>query len=129
MNSALKAPATACGKSRVTNGSAVLPGVDGRSMTARRYRDLIQALTAEQEGPLTTALELQIRAAAAMQVHVEEMTARMARGEPVAAEEMSRAANGAVRALAALRPRAPARKQSTTAGLTGYLAKRQPEVA
>ena len=29
------------GRSRVTNGSAILPGVDGRSVWARRFRDLM----------------------------------------------------------------------------------------
>lgn len=99
-----------CGRSRVTNGSASLPGVDGRSVTARRYRDLVEALTLEQPTPMTEATRLQIRAAASMQVHVEDLTARMARGETVPAEEMTRAANGAIRALSALNRRQPSRR-------------------
>ena len=99
-----------CGRSRVTNGSASLPGVDGRSVTARRYRDLVEALTLEQPAPMTEATRLQIRAAASMQVHVEDLTARMARGETVPAEEMTRAANGAIRALSSLNRRQPSRR-------------------
>lgn len=125
---ALASPST---RSRITNGSAMLPGVDGRSGTARRFRDLVEALTREHVGTLTEAARLQIRAAASMQVHVEEMTARMANGEHVSAEEMTRAANGAIRALASLKGKAPAKRrgQGSTAGLSTYLSARQPEGA
>ena len=37
-------------RSRVTNGSALLPGVDGRSTWVRRTRDLIQAHTSDLGG-------------------------------------------------------------------------------
>ena len=113
-------------RSRVTNGSVVLSGIDGRSSSARRFRDLIEALTSEAPAPLTEAMRLQIRAAASMQAHVEDLTARMVRGEPVSAEDMSRAANGAIRALASLSRRGSARKRPSTAGLTSYLSGRPP---
>lgn len=118
-------------RSRITNGSAMLPGVDGRSRTARRFRDLVEGLEADQPAAMTEALRLQVRAAASMQVHVEDLTARMARGEHVSAEEMTRAANGAIRALAALRPRAPAgRRRGSSSGLAAYLSRsRPPEVS
>lgn len=112
------------GRSRVTNGSASLPGVDGRSATARRYRDLIEALISEQPHPVSEAVKLQVRAAASMQVHVEDLTARMTRGEPVPAEEMTRAANGAIRALASLSRRQPVRKRASGAAVASYLQNR-----
>lgn len=111
-------------RSRVTNGSVVLSGIDGRSSSARRFRDLIEALTLEAPVPMTEAMRLQIRAAASMQAHVEDLTARMIRGEPVSSEEMTRATNGAIRALATLSRRAPARKRPSAAGLTSYLSGR-----
>ncbi len=40
----------ATGASAVTNGSELLPGVDGRSPTARRYRDICAALAADRGG-------------------------------------------------------------------------------
>lgn len=112
-------------RSRVTNGSVMLSGVDGRSASARRFRDLVEALSLEAPAPITEAMRLQIRAAASMQAHVEDLTARMVRGEPVSAEEMTRAANGAIRALASLSRRVPVRKRSSAAGLTNYLSGRQ----
>jgi len=38
------------GRSKVTNGSRLLPDVDGRTVRARRMRDLIQAHTADLGG-------------------------------------------------------------------------------
>jgi hypothetical protein len=37
-------------RSRVTNGSDVLPDIDGRTIIARRYRDVLAALVADQGG-------------------------------------------------------------------------------
>ncbi len=35
-------------RSRITNGSKMLPDVDGRSTVARRYRDISSAIVADQ---------------------------------------------------------------------------------
>lgn len=114
-------------RSRISNRSSLLAGVDGRSALARRYRDLVAALAAEMGGSLGEAEVLQVRAAASMTLHVEELTARIIRGEPVDSEEMTRAGNGAMRALSALR-RKTARKAGPT--VADYLqAKRALEVA
>ena len=40
-------------RSAVTNGSKLLVGIDGRSPTARRFRDLVEAYSAEIGGELT----------------------------------------------------------------------------
>jgi hypothetical protein len=37
-------------RSRVSNGRDILPGIDGRSPTARRYRDVLSALVVDQGG-------------------------------------------------------------------------------
>ncbi len=110
-------------RSRITNRSSLLAGVDGRSALARRYRDLVAAFTAEMGGPLGEAEVLQVRAAASMMLHVEELTARIIRGERVDSEEMTRAGNGATRALAALRRRKPAKPRS--ASVADYLSQRK----
>jgi hypothetical protein len=38
------------GRSRITNGKDLLPGVDGRSLVARRYRDISSAILTDQGG-------------------------------------------------------------------------------
>lgn len=126
VSSAALASKSSSHRSRITNGSAMLAGVDGRSTTARRFRDLVEALTAEQPKPLTEAVRLQIRTAASLQVHVEELTSRMARGEVVSAEEMTRAANGAIRALSSLNRRQPTRRRASGSAVASYLSSRAP---
>lgn len=90
-------------RDRVSNGADLLPGVDGRCVAARRFRGLIVELEAEAGPGLTAAQRLQIRTVAMMQLHAEELTAKSVRGEPVDAEQLTRAVNGALRALRGLR--------------------------
>lgn len=116
------APPSTTNRSRITNGKALLAGVNGCSAMARRYRDLVCLLSAEIGGDLGEAESLQVKAAASLQLHVEDLTARVVRGEPVDPEAMTRAANGAMRALAALRRRKAARRPAGRVGLTDYLA-------
>jgi hypothetical protein len=72
-------------RSRVTNGSDVLPGVDGRTMIARRFYDVLQSLIADQAGlDRCSEAKLQlIRRFAASAVMAEELEAKLARGEQI----------------------------------------------
>jgi hypothetical protein len=72
-------------RSRVTNGKEVLPGVDGRSLIARRYRDIIAAITVDQNGAghLSEARQQLIRRFAAASVLAEAMEARLANGQQI----------------------------------------------
>jgi hypothetical protein len=72
-------------KSRVTNGSDVLPNVDGRTALARRYRDIACALVADAGGEdkcSETKIQL-IRRFSAAAVLAESMEARLANGEQI----------------------------------------------
>jgi len=106
----------------------MLAGVNGRSAQARRYRDLIDGLTEELGGGLTESERLLVRNAATLQLHAEELTAAMVRGEPVDPEVLSRATNGATRALTALRRQKAARKPARSA-LADILAARKGQAA
>jgi hypothetical protein len=97
-------------RSAVTNGTRVLPGVDGRSPGARRYHDIVTDLSAEVGGPLSAAESLMVRNAATLQIAAEDLAAAQARGEPIDPDALARAANGAVRALAALKRLRPPQK-------------------
>lgn len=89
----------AASRSRVTNGSDVLPGVDLRSATARRYRDLFEALCVDQGGAdrLSEARLQLIRRFCAASVLAEAMEARLAAGERVDVTEFCTLASTAVR--------------------------------
>jgi len=73
-------------RSKVTNGSALLPDVvDGRSATARRYRDLVEALTADQGGAdqCSESRRQLIRRFASVSVLCEQAEAKLAAGEEI----------------------------------------------
>lgn len=76
-------------RSRVTNGSAVLPGVDGRSTWVRRLRDLIEQHVSDLGGDLAVSESERslVRRAATLTVELERLEARFAvAGEASAAD-------------------------------------------
>ncbi len=82
------APKRTCGarkptaRSRVTNGVDVLPDIDGRSVIARRYRDISSALASDHPDHSEVMGQL-IRRFAAAAVLAEQLEARLARGEKI----------------------------------------------
>jgi hypothetical protein len=85
------APRLPAARSRITNGAELLAGVDGRSATARRYRDIAGAIIADQGGldRLSETRVQLIRRFAAASVIAEQMEARLANGEAVDVAEHS----------------------------------------
>jgi hypothetical protein len=71
------------GRSRVGNGSELLSGIDGRSATYRRFRDLVADIAGDLGGvDRLSELERQlIRRAAMLSAECEKMEAAAARGE------------------------------------------------
>jgi hypothetical protein len=71
------------GRSRVTNGSKLLPLSDGRSATARRFRDLYEDISADLGGVamLSEGQKQLIRRAAMLSAECERMEAMAARND------------------------------------------------
>ncbi len=71
------------GRSRVTNGSKLLPLADGRSVTARRFKDLVEFICADLGGAdqLSEGERQLVRRAAALSAECERQEALWARGE------------------------------------------------
>ena len=71
--------ATRCAtiRAKVSNGSKLLTGVDGRSAAARRFRDLIAEMTAEAGGDATLSASErgEIRHAAALIMRLDQICA------------------------------------------------------
>jgi hypothetical protein len=89
-------------RSRISNGTALLPSGDGRSSYARRLRDLIQAHEAELGGQLTSGQHALVRRAAALQVELERIEDTFAAHDgvaPVALIETYQRAAGSLRRL------------------------------
>jgi hypothetical protein len=113
-------------RSRVTNGTRMLEGVDGRSPTARRYRDLVESFTHDLGGmaQLSEADRSLVRQAATLTVRSEQLQAAIVRGEPVDPDELIRLTNTTRRTLAGIR-----RKEPPKETLSDYLARKQGAVA
>jgi hypothetical protein len=77
----------------------VLPDVDGRSIIARRYRDIVAGLVSDQGGAehLSEARLHLIRRVSAASVLAEQMEARIARGEQINIQEYSMLVSTTVR--------------------------------
>jgi hypothetical protein len=88
-------------KSRVTNGSALLPGVDGRSAWIRRCKDIIASHIADLGGEdnCSSAERSIIRRASVMTVELERFEAKFA----VAGEAAERDLDLYIRAAGNLR--------------------------
>ena len=71
------------GRSRVGNGAKLLPATDGRSMTARRFKDLVMDISLDLGGLdiLSEAQKQLIRRAAMLSAECERHEALSARGE------------------------------------------------
>ena len=78
-------------RSRVSNGKDILPDVDGRSLIARRYRDISFAIFADAGGieQCSEARQQLIRRFAACSVIAESMEAELANGKPINIAEHS----------------------------------------
>src|SRR5262245_35092729 len=72
-------------RSRITNGKDVLPGIDGRSLIARRYRDICNAIIVDQGGlsQCSESRQQLIRRFAAAAVLAEHEEAKLASGEQI----------------------------------------------
>lgn len=86
--SALRKPVDQAKKarSRVTNGAVLfVEQVDGRSPVARRYRDILSAVLADQGGEdsCSEIMKQLARRFAALSIQAESMEAALAAGSPV----------------------------------------------
>ncbi|WP_298106320.1 hypothetical protein [Bradyrhizobium sp.] len=97
-------------RSRVTNGTRLLVGVDGRSPNARRFRDLVRAYEAEFESVTEVDRNL-IRQAALLALKSEQLQAAVVRGDRVDTETITNLAGQLRRTLADMKRKA----ETTTA--------------
>jgi hypothetical protein len=77
-------------KSRITNGSALLPGVDGRSPWVRRCKDVIAAHLSDLGGVdnCSAAERSIIRRASVLTVELEQLEARFATAGEASTEDL-----------------------------------------
>jgi len=78
------------GRSRITNGSAFLPGIDGRSAWIRRAKDVIRAHLVDLGGEdnASAAERSIIRRAAVLTVELERLETKFALAQEASPEEL-----------------------------------------
>ena len=108
-------------RAKVTNGSKMVAGLDGRSAVARRFRDLQISYADDLGGAsvLTEAQRTLIAQTATLQVQAERVQAAVLRGEIVDSEQLTRLANSVARNLVRLGIK---RQRRDTPTLAEYLA-------
>ena len=91
---------------RRTRGGTELPRIDHRSVTARRFRALIDGFERDLGGgPLSVDDQTLIKQAAHLVLANERLQAEIASGQPVDADALVRVNSEARRAVSALRAR------------------------
>jgi hypothetical protein len=110
-------------RSAVTNDPLMLRGVDGRSVVARRYRDVAIALADDLGGQdkLSEPSKILVRQAAALTVQVESLQSKIVAGEDVDLEQLTRLSNVLGRTLQRLGLRKP--RARPTSPLAEHFAK------
>jgi hypothetical protein len=125
-----KPPATCAGtRSAVTNGTRLHSHVDGRTVAARRFRDLVAAFEAEIGGTLSPIERGLVRSAASLQLQAEIMQAAIVRGEAIDPEMLIRLTGSSRRILQAISAKAAKRKPTGSDALKEHLAMRARERA
>jgi hypothetical protein len=114
-------------RSRVTNGSKLVVGLDGRSAEARRYRDLVIGYADDLGGAdrITEAQRALIGQVATLQIQSERVQAAVLRGEQVNLEQLTRLANASTRILSRLGLKRE--RSDATPDLAAYLAANHAE--
>ncbi len=95
-------------RSAISNGTRLLDGVDGRSASGRRFRDLIRDFS-EPFGGLKTLREgdrVLVKQAAALVLRAESMQADIVSGEAVDHDSLIRLSSEARRILSSIKRRA-----------------------
>jgi hypothetical protein len=120
--SMFKAPPPPQFRTRKGTGAVVLTGVDGRSLMARRFREVSAAMAADLGGDLTEAQRHLVARAATLICWCEEREAELARGEQFDVSQYGAVTNALRRLLDTLGIERRAR--DVTPSLVDYLRQR-----
>lgn len=87
------------GRSRIGNGKDLLPGVNGRSVTMRRYREILGQLFSDMGGSPSEAKSIIAKRSATLAIWCEQVEADMANGADIDIGEFTTATNALRRLL------------------------------
>lgn len=118
----MKAPPPPQFSTRKGTGAIVLAGVDGRSMMARRFREITATIESDLGGDLSEAQRHLVARAATLACWCEERETELAQGQDFDASQYATIANALRRLLADLGLERKAR--DVTPSLQSYIAGR-----
>ena len=113
---------------RQTKAGIALPRTDHRTVSAMRYRALLDSYTAELGGRLTEPEKALVQQIAAMQLRIEQLQAEIVEGRDVDADQIIRLSSEHRRLLTALRGKA-AKNKPAGPTLAEYVARKAAEKA
>lgn len=114
-------------RTRVGNGSAVLDGVDGRSVVFRRYREILAQLTSDMGGDPSEAQQQIARRAAMLAIWCEGEDTKAAKGQAIDIGAYTTASNSLRRLLESIGLERRARNVTPT--IKEYMARKAAEKA
>jgi hypothetical protein len=119
----------ACGRDRVSNGRDLLPNIDGRTILARRYRTIANAIVLDLGGADTCseAKRQLARRFAAASALAEQLESKLVNGEQIDISEHALLCSTLVRVARQIGVNRVAR--DITPSLSEYLARRQLDAA
>lgn len=113
-------------RSRVSNGTKLLAGVDGRSPLARRFRDIIRSYEAEFEVASDFDKDL-IRQAAFLVIRIEDLQSKHLQGHEIKDDDVVRLTGKLQRNLLFLKRRSESSASAAPLSLAEQLAAHQDE--
>jgi hypothetical protein len=113
---------------RLTQAGIPLPRIDQRTVSAMRYRSLLDCYAGELGGNLSEADKALIQQIAAMQLRIEQLQAAIVEGRDVGADQIIRLSSEHRRLLTSLRGKADKRKPAGPT-LADYVARKAAEKA
>ncbi|TIL43415.1 hypothetical protein [Mesorhizobium sp.] len=122
-----KAPPKPQASSRIGNGKELLPGVDGRSVAMRRYKEILGQLVRDMGGDPSEAKSIIAKRSATLAVWCEQVEANLANGGNIDIGEFTTATNALRRLLTDIGLERKARDITPT--LSQYLAQKHGEAA
>jgi hypothetical protein len=131
LGTATNATRPAAVRSKVTNGRKMIADLDGRSVPARRWRDLVIGY-ADDFGGLANLTEVQrtlISQAATLAVEGEKLSVAVLKGKSADSEALTRLANATQRVLQQLGATRRQPRGQAQAELSAYLARTHEEPA
>ena len=114
---------------RRTRDGAELPRMDYRTIGARRFRGLVEALEAELGSDLSEPDRALIAQAAAVQIQCEQLQRAIVEGRDVDGDMLVRLSSEHRRLLVSLRAKAAKTKPSGATALQEYLASKAAQAA